>query len=182
MENWGVKNAFQSEEIKEKIKCTNLERYGVEYPSSSPIIRAKIKDTCMERYGVENPSQSLEIHSKKLATSYKSKNYIFESGNTYTVQGYEPFAIDDLIHMGYTENDICLEPNMMPAVWYIGEDSKKHRYIPDIYIFSENKIIEVKSLYTYQKELNKNLLKQQAVIDIGIKFEFWVYGEKGNRI
>ena len=40
---YGVENPFQSEEIKEKIKKTNLEKYGVENPSYSIDIVEKIK-------------------------------------------------------------------------------------------------------------------------------------------
>jgi len=31
LEHYGVKNPFQLESVKEKIKKTNMERYGVEY-------------------------------------------------------------------------------------------------------------------------------------------------------
>jgi hypothetical protein len=40
---------------------------------------------------------------------------------------------------------------------------------------SENKIIEVKSSYTYSKELIKNILKSLATRKLGFEFEFWIY-------
>jgi len=42
----------------------------------------------------------------------------------------------------------------MPEIWYEFED-KRRRYYPDIYIKSQNKIIEVKSDYTFYKEYDK---------------------------
>lgn len=53
-------------------------------------------------------------------------------------------------------------------------DGKIKRYYPDIYIISENKIIEVKSKYTYLKDLEINNLKMKACIDRGFSFEFMI--------
>lgn len=63
----------------------------------------------------------------------------------------------------------------MPKFNYIGEDEKQHRYYPDIYLKSENKVIEVKSEYTYNKELEKNQLKKACVQNLNVKFEFWIF-------
>lgn len=47
----GIKNIFQLEEVKAKIRKTNLERYGVESPAQNKEIQAKIMKTNFERYG-----------------------------------------------------------------------------------------------------------------------------------
>jgi len=54
------------------------------------------------------------------------------------------------------------------------DNSKTRRYYPDIYIKSENKIIEVKSDYTMKQHKNINLLKRQACLDKGLQFEFMI--------
>lgn len=54
LENLGVENPFQSEEVKGKIKQTNLERYNSEYSFQSKEIKDKIKNTKEERYGDSN--------------------------------------------------------------------------------------------------------------------------------
>jgi hypothetical protein len=51
-------------------------------------------------------------------------------------------------------------------------ENEIHRYYPDIYIKSENQVVEVKSTYTFNKEKEKNLLKRQSVLDKGINFKF----------
>jgi hypothetical protein len=51
-------------------------------------------------------------------------------------------------------------------------EGSTHRYYPDIYIKSENQIIEVKSTYTFNKEKEKNLIKRESVINKGINFKF----------
>ena len=49
---YGVENVFQSQEIKEKIKATNLNRYGVEHPSHSAELLEKRKQNNIKKYGV----------------------------------------------------------------------------------------------------------------------------------
>lgn len=43
-------------------------------------------------------------------------------------------------------------------------NKKIFTYYPDIFIPKENKIIEVKSIWTYNVNLEKNILKQKASI------------------
>jgi len=57
-------NPFQNEEIKRKIKNTNMEKRGVEYPSQSEEVKQKIKETCLDKYKCENPFQNEEIKQK----------------------------------------------------------------------------------------------------------------------
>ena len=80
---WGVDNAFQSEEKKQKIRQTNLKNLGVENPSQSELIKQKKVKTSINHFGVENPSQSEEIKEKIKQTnllnmgvecSFQSKN------------------------------------------------------------------------------------------------------------
>lgn len=49
-----------------------------------------------------------------------------------------------------------------------------HKYYLDFYVKSTNTVYEVKSTYTYNNELNKNLLKQYACINKGLNFEFLI--------
>jgi hypothetical protein len=61
-------------------------------------------------------------------------------------------------------------------------ENKNKKYYPDLYIVSENKIIEVKSKYTYETNITLNTLKRKASIGMGLSFEFWVYDSAGKRI
>ena len=60
----GIINAFQAEEVKEKIKQTNLEHHGCENVMQNKEIQDKAKDTNLGRYGAENPFGSKEIQDK----------------------------------------------------------------------------------------------------------------------
>ena len=58
----------------------------------------------------------------------------------------------------------------------------KRIYYSDIYIKKENKIIEVKSEWTFKINKKKNLLKKEACLKAGYKFEFWIFDKNGNII
>ena len=60
-----------SDEIKQKIKQTCLEKYGVDSPLKSEKIRNKCKQTCLEKYGVDNPAKLEENKEKVKQTCLK---------------------------------------------------------------------------------------------------------------
>lgn len=81
LERFGVKNAVQSSEVKEKMKMTNLERYSVPYVFQNSETKEKIKQTNLKKYGVPYASQSLKIKEKvkqtnleRYGTSYASQS------------------------------------------------------------------------------------------------------------
>jgi hypothetical protein len=206
LEKYGVEYGFQSEIIKEKIRVTNLEKYGVEYGLQtkevkekrritnlekygfeSPLQREDIKEKCKQsnliKYGVEHPSQNKEIMEKMTKNMYKSKEYTLPSGNKITIQGYENFALDDLLEKeNICENDIITGCKNVPTIWYIDENEKKHRHYVDIYISSQNRCIEVKSTWTAKMNNNAIFLKQAAAKELGYKYEIWIYDNKGTKI
>ena len=101
------------------------------------------------------------------------KNYTLPSGKIIRIQGYENIALDELVKQ-FNEEDIITNKRDMPKINYNFED-KQRRYYPDIWIKSINKIIEVKSTYTYNQHLEQNKLKEFATKKLNFDFEFWVY-------
>jgi len=199
---YGTENVLQNPEIQEKIKQTNLLRYGTENPAQNTEVREKTKQTNLIRYGTDSPAQNLEIQEKtkqsnfvKYGTEYpnqnpemyekqqtnafKYKDYILPNSDIIKVQGYEPFALDVLFNLGYTQDDIITSKSDVPEIWYYNEETK-HRYFCDIYIISINKIIEVKSEWTYEVNKEKNILKAEACIKEGYDFEFWIIDKDGS--
>jgi hypothetical protein len=124
--------------------------------------------------------QNSEIMEKSIKTAYKMKDYILPSGNLIKIQGYEKFALDELIiNDKFHESDIITGIKNVPEIWYIGEDNEKHRHYVDIFIPSQNKCIEVKSTWTFKKPNVLN--KQTAAKELGYNYEIWVYDNKGNK-
>jgi hypothetical protein len=74
----------------------------------------------------------------------------------------------------YTKNKAMRnDVKAMPRFMYEFE-GKTRRYYPDLYVPSKNKIIEVKSTYTYLQFRAKNQAKRTCVIASGFLFEFWI--------
>lgn len=177
VEKYGVEYVPQVLEFQEKAKNTFVKKYGIEKPLQNLEFQEKARNTCVEKYGVENPMQNPIIAERNIKNSYKSKNYNFPSGNIVKVQGYEPHALDIILKMDIPEEDILTSRSKVPNINYVF-DNKKHIYYPDIYLPKSNLIIEVKSDFTYQVNLEENLLKAYATINSGFDFQFWIFNKK----
>lgn len=181
LDKYGVDHPMKSKQIQEKIKQTNLEKYGTEFASQSEIVKDRMKKTNLRKYGVEYASQCSEIMEKTQKNAKKYKEYTFPSGNKRNVQGYEPFALDQLLKDGYVEEQIFTGRKDVPRITY-EIDGKKRYYFPDIYIPEKNKIIEVKSTWTYKCKTDNIQQKKKACIDAGFDYEIWCFDAKGVRI
>jgi hypothetical protein len=126
--------------------------------------------TMMEKYGVENPMQLNEFRRKQFKNAVKLKTLIID-GKKFELQGYEDRAIKILIERGYSVNEIDTEN--VPTIEYHFEGNK-HYYFPDIFLINENKIIEVKSQFTYMKDYERNQAKFHKVKQDGYNFELMI--------
>lgn len=163
-----------SEELFSKMKNTNIEKYGVEYYSTTDDWYNKCVSTALEKYGEEWVSKVDYINIKQQSGGYNYYDFEFPSGKVVRVQGYEPRVLTKLL-IDYDENDIIVGvQNIINEIgfFHYEYENKKSRYYPDIYIKSENKVIEVKSTYTFNKEKEKNLLKRESVLNKNINFKF----------
>jgi hypothetical protein len=177
---YGVEYAITSKEVQEKRVETNLEKYGGKSPLQNQEIQKKSKKTMMEKYGVEHALQSEELFTKQQMNAYSLKEYTMPSGIVRKVQGFEIFALNELIKL-YSENQIQTGKGNVPRIKYQIQNNT-HYYFPDIFIPHENKIIEVKSIWTYEKDKEKNKLKEIACVDNGYNFELWIYDKNGKKI
>jgi len=176
---YGTEFATQNELVKNKTKKTCFEKYGVEHTLQVKEIRDKGKQTMMEKYGVEHPNQNLEILEKATRNAHKYKEYKMPSGIIKKVQGYESFALDELVKI-HTEEQLKTDRKDVPRIEYTIGD-KKHYYFPDIWIPHENKLIEVKSTWTMKKKSEITMAKANSCKDKGYCFEIWVYDGKGGK-
>jgi hypothetical protein len=182
LKNYGVEYPSQSVEIREKYKNTSLKKYGVEHPSQTEEFKNKCKLTSLKNYGVEHPQQNTEFAERSSKNCYKSKIFTFPSGNEIKCQGYEPFALKELIENNINEIEIKTGAKNVPTIWYDDLNGKKHRHYVDIFIPSQNKCIEVKSTWTAEKKKDCIFLKQNAAKELGYEYEIWVYDNKGNKV
>ena len=124
--------------------------------SSSVIqVRPKIEST-IKKKNAENPNRPQEIYSKIKKKSFSTKDYTLPSGEIIQIQGYEHFALDELFENNYKEDEIITDCDEIEYEF----NNKIHKYYADIYLINENKIIEVKSTFTFDKDYDKNIAKK----------------------
>jgi hypothetical protein len=196
IKKYGEIHYSKTEQSKENYKQAFLRKYGANHPMKVPAIKLKQINTCLkrynvhttllvekfrekalktnvERYGYEYPIQSPQIAKKQNSSALMYKTYISPTGVIHRVQGYEPHALKDLFTT-VSESDIITGCTSVPNINYIF-NNKNRIYYPDIYIKSQNKLIEVKSTWTYISEIQQNNAKALACLNKGYQFEFWIY-------
>lgn len=172
---YGVDNVSQSKIVKDKKIVTTLSNYGVENPSQSKIVKNKKCKTSFKNYGVNHPLQNINIFEKGQKTAFKRHKY--KNVNIWYQSSYE---LDFLEKYYEKYKDI----QRAPTIRYKFED-KQHIYYPDFFIDKLNLIIEIKSDYTYNRYLNKNIEKQKSCLKQGYNFIFIInknYGEFNKKV
>lgn len=106
------------------------------------------------------------------------KWFTFPSGRREPCLGFELFCLRDLLNEGTNEDDIVCGPRYMPKIkfWHGG---KVQRYYPDVYVKSQNKLIEVKSTYTLEVEQDLVMLRLRKAKQSGYRTELRVYDKSG---
>jgi hypothetical protein len=111
---------------------------------------------------------------RHIENRYKYYVLELEENKNIKVQGYERFVIPELLKKYKREDiEIGFEIPFSPIKYKFKGLTKD--YFPDIFIKPENKIIEVKSSYTYDCDEEKNLAKKEACIELGFNFEFHIW-------
>lgn len=175
----GFRTPFSDPLIREKGKDTYEKKTGFRNPFMNESVKDKIKDTCLIKYGHTNPMKNPLIMKKAFKTGCKLRPYLLPSGKIIEYMGYENYALDELLTL-YNENNI--ENETLTTFQYTKPDGTVHTYLPDIFIISQNKFIEVKSTYTITQDTEIIFLKQQSVKNAGFECEIWVYNREGKKV
>lgn len=154
LNKYNVSNISQLDDIKNKKIETSLKNYGVYHPSQSIDIQNKRKNSCLQKYGANHEMQSLEYYNHWLKTCKRTKT--FKNTNLY----YQ--SLNELNFLNLYYDKILIENGK--RFEYLDKNNNKHYYFSDFYIPSYNLIVEIKSKYTFDKNKEINLLKQQCVL------------------
>jgi len=128
--------------------------------NNRPEVKEKISNAMISYWAI--PENAIR-HSLNM---YKFKEYVLPSGKMVKVQGFEPQVLDEIFSK-YSEDDVEIRKFVRYEF-----DGKMRNHYPDIYIKSENKIIDVKSHFTFHKHVEKNIAKQKSLIEQGFIYEF----------
>lgn len=168
---YGVDNPSKAQEVVDKIAVTQLERHGG-IGLASPSVGKKIRATNKAKYGFENPAASATIKTK-IQKSFKYHDFVFPSGRTERVQGYEGRFIQHLLNSGVPEGDIVVRP---VEVEYTHSSGNIRHYRPDLY--ARSMFYEVKSPWYLHRYAADNIAKARGIVNLGLPFAFAVVGEK----
>jgi len=162
---YGVKHPSQSDEIKNKMVDRLLINYGVNNVSKIEEVKNKKKNSFLLNYGVTNPMKDCNVFKKQLLSSYK---IIYYNDELFTQGSYE------LDFLNYCENNNIIDLiSNGPSIEYILESNNtNHTYHSDFFIEKLNLIIEIKSSYTYNIDLDKNIMKEKYCVMNGYNFLF----------
>lgn len=154
-----------------KTKNTMIKKYGVDNISKSDAIKEQKKITCMLNYNVDNPSQSLIIKDKKCETSLKNYGFKYPSQNKEFLfkklkNGTKIDYIDLLYYQGSYEKEfimmykdkIKIDNGLSIVYYYLGE---KKIYHSDFYLSDYDLVVEIKSTYWYNKNLEMCKAKEE---------------------
>ena len=195
------KSEEELQDIKRRRGDTNLKKHG--HRNVLVAKRSEIEQTWMKNFGKDNPSKCPKIQNKKIETSRKNwgtdypmqnnevfrkamknrksgfKSYEYPSGKNIKIRGYENICLDDLLNEGYSENEIITDTHEeAPVFIWIDSENKSHKYHPDMLITTDNKIIEVKSSWTYEKDFEKIQACREVIEKQGYIYEVRIYDEK----
>jgi hypothetical protein len=180
LSKYGYEYTMQIQSMKDKSVATTMQKWGVRYPFQVQSVKDKAMKTNMSRYGVPYPMQNPLVAHKSVISCMKLKTYTLPSGKIIKVQGYEPLALDYLIPI-YGEDNIAVSLcDDVPTIPYLCPiDNIWRQYYPDIYIPSENLIIEVKSAYTFDTYFERNIAKFKATIDAEYRMKIMIMKKSG---
>jgi len=169
MDRFGSEHYVTSDHCKKQM----MDRFGSEYFITSQ----KYRDYMLKTYGAESAMQCPELFRKAQASSFCRKPYVSPDGKTFMVLGYEGVAIDDILKQEGVKTFYAGEDVEIPVFQYTGDDDKTHFYYPDVYLPDENRVIEIKSVYVYNRDPEKTLCKALKVSETHL-FELRLYNHK----
>lgn len=153
-----------TDSYKEKILNYSINKFGLTDYRSSDEFKNKVKKTLMDKYGVDYISHISHKNLKFKKARFGKKINGFHESSDLTYQGtYEL----DFIEKYYKKVEI---KKIDPIKYHLNENT--HYYHPDFYLPNFNLIVEIKSSYTYNYDLERNLTKKDYSIKNGFNFIF----------
>lgn len=133
-----------------------------------------IKKLSQSHIGYKMPISQID---NILKSAFKRRSYVFPDGRMEMIQGYEDLTLNKLLTENKNYNNIKIKTKEKPIIKY-EYDGKILQYFPDCYVSDTNTIVETKSEYTWNKELDKNKSKILASNDQKYDVRVLIYNSK----
>lgn len=121
----------------------------------------------------------------KADSGWKKRTEVKIGKRVVRVQGYEPLALKYLKSVGCNLRKLCIYTDEGKPTFTYTLSGKKRLYIPDFYYPPKQRVVEVKSLWTFlrtKEEYRKNVAKAKAVISSGYRYALLLMTPSGDRI
>ena len=176
LKKYGHKYALNQPHVYEKIQATHTENRGT-FPLQSDSIREKMREN--SKFDTDRPCQNPEELERRFKLMFRLKESEFPSGAVVNVQGYEGVCINMLLNT-YTEDQVIADSKLIPHINYKDRANRIRKYTPDILVKeSEDSYfyVEVKSLYTYLLDYEKNIARYTACLEQQVPLMVWIFQE-----
>ena len=121
----------------------------------------------------------------KADSGWKKRTEVKIGKRVVRIQGYEPLALEYLKSVGCNLKKLCIYTDEGKPTFTYALGGKKRLYIPDFYYPPKQRVVEVKSLWTFlrtKEEYRKNVAKAKAVISSGYRYALLLMTPSGDRI
>lgn len=197
LERYDSRNVMGNPMIVERVAQTNLRVRNVRWPQEDPTVKAKTQATNMKlrnalyamcardvvdknnaikranwlkKYNVDHWMKLPKYQEMAMKNAHKLKYYIV-CDVEMRLQGYEITVVEYFLQ--YENITINQFINPVPTISY-NLEGKHHMYHPDLYFSHLNLMVEVKSLYTYLSDYEKNTMKWFETINQGYDLQIFV--------
>jgi len=179
---YGVEHALQNKIFVNKSKETSIRKYNIDNYAKTAESKLKVKNTCNIKYGIDNAFKLKKTQNKFKITSLikygveypMQNNDIFEKQQT---SAFKCGVYNNIFYRGTYELDFLTKFNDKLNIEKIKSinyffNGKNRKYHPDFYIKQYNLVVEIKSSYTYNYNIDMNNAKKGATILEGYNFIF----------
>lgn len=114
-------------------------------------------------------------------TCYKRKEYKLGS-RIIQVQGFEPFALDYVLQVKKVKPNKIYVGIQVPIIEYRKANQQQATHYPDFFIPEQNRLVEVKSVWTFLKGFSDLKCKREASVEAGFRYTVLLMSSNGERL
>ena len=112
---------------------------------------------------------------------YKRKEYKL-GRRIVQVQGFEPFALDYVLQVKKIKPNKIYVGRQVPIIEYRKANRQQATHYPDFFIPEQNRLVEVKSVWTFLKGFSDLKCKREASVEAGFRYTVLLMSSNGERL